>query len=139
MHPKLHIGYLLILMTIVLSCSCMRHIKATPEQARYLTKQLTGATGLVIRSHAKIGGEVIATISDQEEIAHFLEATETTLLDPPCACFGFIELDFSGPQGVISLQYNESDKHLKFNNPWQLQAIASEDFCKLVRKYSRNK
>ncbi len=81
---------------------------------------------------------VFTVVTSSNDVSDLVAATKLTRVMSPCACFGFVELDFVGVDGLIStLNYNSSigDRYLKFNNGWNIQGLPSKQFSRLVAKH----
>lgn len=112
---------------------------ATPEQREFLPSLLADTSRIVIRSHPKLGGEVIGVVTSAVDISEFVTATELFRVESPCACFGFVSIDFIGADGSTnSLNYKSSigETYVKFKSDWNIQGIPSKQFRRLVRKHS---
>lgn len=111
---------------------------STQEQSQYLPVLLANTSKIIIRRHPKLGGDVLAVVTSSNDVSDLVAATKLTRVMSPCACFGFIEIDFVGADGLINtLNYKSDtgDRYLKFNNGWNIQGLPSRRFSSLVSKH----
>lgn len=111
---------------------------STQEQSQYLPVLLANTSKIIIRRHPKLGGDVLAVVTSANDVSDLVTATKLTRVVSPCACFGFVELDFVGVNGLTNtVNYKSSvgDRYLKFNNAWNIQGLPSRRFSSLVGKH----
>lgn len=111
---------------------------STQAQSQYLPGLLANTSKIIIRRHPKLGGDVLAVVTASNDVSDLVAATKLTRVVSPCACFGFVEVDFVGADGLINtLNYNSSvgDRYVKFNNEWNIQGLPSRRFSRLVAKH----
>ena len=111
---------------------------STPEQGQYLPVLLADTSQIIIRRHPKIGGDVLAIVTSSNDVSSLVAATKLTRVMPPCACFGFVEIDFVGADGLTNtLNYSSTigDRYVKFKNEWNIQGLPSRQFRSLVSKH----
>jgi hypothetical protein len=118
-----------------LLCSCSWRTPATEEQASYLPGILANTTGIVI-SLTKATNEPIAVITSRDEVAAFVAATRFTEIDSPCACLGYLTLEFMTTGETVSIRYSPTENHLKFQSAWNVQALGSKEFRDLIAKHA---
>jgi hypothetical protein len=112
---------------------------ATPEQRQYLPSLLADTSRVIIRHHPKVGGDVLGVVTSAADVADLVAATELTRVTPPCACFGFVSVDFIGTDGMTnSLNYKSDlgETYVKFRSEWNIQGIPSRRFRRLVRMHT---
>ena len=112
---------------------------ATPEQRQYLPSLLADTSKIVIRQHSKLGGDVLGVVTSTLAISDFVTATELSRVEPACACFGLISVDFIDPDGSTnSLNYKAGliETYVKFKSEWNIQGIPSRRFRRLVGKHT---
>jgi len=139
--------YLKIVLPIVLTLIAyfyftnLGYEKATTEQQNYLPKKLSTAKRILIRKNAKLGGAILADITDRKEIQELIESTKISKVENPCACFGFKDIEFVLDQGeIFTINYKEDffDTYISYKNPWHFQAKPSSKFRSLIRKHEKN-
>ncbi len=111
---------------------------ATTEQQNYLLNKLATTHKILIRNHPKLGGAILAEITDKKEITELVESTKITKIEDPCACFGFKDIEFVLESGeIISINYKDKmyDTYISYENPWGFQAKPSYKFRKLIKKH----
>jgi len=124
--------------TFWLNIDILMSSPSTQEQGQYLPVLFANTSKIIIRRHPKLGGDVLAVVTSSNDVSDLVTATKLTRVVSPCACFGFVEIDFVGANGLTNtVNYKSSvgDRYVKFNNEWNIQGLPSRRFSSLVSKH----
>ena len=138
---KLIIGVLMVAIAsaaLWMNIDILMSSPSTQEQRQYLPVLLANTSKIIIRRHPKLGGDVLAVVTSSSDVSDLVTATKLTRVVSPCACFGFVEIDFVGVNGLtntVNYKSNVGDRYLKFNNGWNIQGLPSRRFSSLVGKH----
>ena len=124
--------------TLWMNIDILMSSPGTQEQGQYLPVLLAKTSEIIIRRHPKLGGDVLAVVTSSNDVSDLVAATKLTRVMSPCACFGFVEIDFVGVDGLtntVNYKSNSGDRYLKFNNEWNIQGLPSKQFSRLVAKH----
>jgi len=124
--------------TLWMNIDILMSLPSTQEKSQYLPVLLANTSKIIIHRHPKLGGDVLAVVTSSNDVSDLVAATKLTRVMSPCACFGFVEIDFVGMDGstnTLNYKSNSGDRYLKFNNEWNIQGLPSKQFSRLVAKH----